>query len=150
MIAATEYMADMTLNSAKFALCGMVSNITSRHLLWLRHWQANMKTKWRLAAALFKGGSLFGEALDPVLVEGRDKKKVLPFSSRRYDRRSTFPYRRQSFRSAEYGFQAPTPARQFAHKSDKPQKQQSFRDRTRQSQGRRPFRGSGFHPYRRK
>lgn len=86
IIAATEYMADATLNSAKFASRAMASNIASCHLLWLCHWQADMKTKWRLVAAPFKGGSLFAEALDPVLVEGRDKRKVLPFYSRCYNR----------------------------------------------------------------
>lgn len=60
----------------------LAANVTSHWLAWLHHWQADMQSKWRVASAPFKGGNLFGEALDPVLVETRDKKKVLPSSSR--------------------------------------------------------------------
>lgn len=104
LIAAAEFSADATLNSAKFASRAVASNITSRRLLWLQHWQADMRTKWRLAAVPFKVGSLFREAPDPILVESRDKRKILPYVSRRPDRRSTFPYHRQSFWSSDPGY----------------------------------------------
>ncbi|XP_058025328.1 uncharacterized protein LOC131191317 [Ahaetulla prasina] len=149
LVTAAEYTVDATLNSAKFASRALASSITSRRLLWLRQWQADMKTKWRLAAAPFKGGSLFGEALDPILVEGKDKRKILPYVSRHSDRRPSLPYRRQPFRTQDPVFQSPAYQRAFQPPPDRFQDRQSFRDRTRQSQTRRPSRGSGFRPYRR-
>lgn len=70
--------------------------VTSHRLLWLKYWRVNMKSKWRLTTVPFKGSSLFGAALDSVLVEGHDKKKVIPSSYRRPDRRYS-PYPRQPF-----------------------------------------------------
>lgn len=37
-----------------------------------------MKSKWKLALAPYKGLVLFGEVLDPILIENKDKQKVLP------------------------------------------------------------------------
>ncbi|XP_013915501.1 PREDICTED: uncharacterized protein LOC106543922 [Thamnophis sirtalis] len=85
LVAATEFSSDTTLNAARFATRAMASNVTSSHLLWLHHWQADMRSTWRLASAPFKGGNLFGESLDPILVETRDKKKVLPYIHRQAD-----------------------------------------------------------------
>lgn len=126
LIAAAEFSVDATLNSAKFASRALASNITSRRLLWLCHWQAGMRTKWQLASVAFKGGSLFGEALDPVLVEGRDKNKVLPSTSQRSDWCSAFPYQRLSFRPLDPRFQSPAYCWSFNNPSDRVLDRQSF------------------------
>lgn len=82
----------------------IVSSVTSRYLLWLCQWQANKKPKWQLASAPFKGGQLFGVVLDPILVEGKDKRKALPHLYRQAERRTTPCYKRQSFRGPKAGF----------------------------------------------
>lgn len=57
----------------------LVANVTSRRMAWLHHWQVDMLSKWHLALAPFIGDKLFSEeALYPVLVETKDKKKALP------------------------------------------------------------------------
>lgn len=74
VVVAAEFTMDATLTSAKFRAWAIASSVTPRHLLWLRHWQADTKRKWRLASAPFKGTKLFGTSLDPLLVEARDKR----------------------------------------------------------------------------
>lgn len=103
-MAATEYSADATLNTTKFASRALASAVTLQCLLWLCHWQADMRSKWRLASTPYKGAHLFGEALDTILVEGKDKKKVLSSLHRRADRRaSPYYHQRLKFRSADSG-----------------------------------------------
>ncbi|XP_070605566.1 titin-like [Erythrolamprus reginae] len=101
LVAAAEFSADATLNSAKFASRAIASSVIARRLLWLRHWQADMKFKWKLASSPYKGDKLFGDALEPLLVETKDKKKVLPHSDRKpYFERPGFRGRgRQQFQS---------------------------------------------------
>lgn len=89
LVAATEYSADASLNAAKFASRALASSVTSQRLFWLHNWKADVKAKWNLAAALYKAPNLFGAALDPVLVEDKDKQKVLSSSYRRPERRYT-------------------------------------------------------------
>lgn len=147
VIAARKYMADATLNFAKFTSRAMASNITSPHHLWLCHWQADMGTKLCLTVAPFKGENFFGEALDPILVEGRDKIFSL---TRPDDPTDALPYCRQSFQSTDPGFQSPAPSHSFNPLSDRFQDRQQFRDRNRHPQSKWPFWGSNFCPYRRK
>lgn len=70
-MAATQFSADGTLNAVKYASRVLSSSITSRHLLCLRGWQADARSKWQLASS-FSGGSLFGPSLDPILVEDKN------------------------------------------------------------------------------
>lgn len=72
-------------------------------LLWLLHWQADMRSKWRLASSPYKCANLFGEALKPILIENKDKRKIMPYMHRRADHRPSSYYQRQPFRSAESG-----------------------------------------------
>lgn len=78
LMAATEFSADATLNTVKFLSRALASTVTLCHLLWLCHWQADMRSKWRLALAPYKGANLFGKALDPILIENKDKRKSCP------------------------------------------------------------------------
>lgn len=75
--AAMEYAADASLNAARFASRAMASSVTSRRLLWLKPWQADIRTKWRLVTSPYRGGQLFGTPLDPYMTESKDKRKVL-------------------------------------------------------------------------
>ncbi|XP_060542718.1 ligand-dependent nuclear receptor corepressor-like protein isoform X7 [Pantherophis guttatus] len=70
--AALEYSADATLNSTHFSARVLGFNVASCRLLWLRNWQADMRSKWQLASAPYSSGALFGSALEPLLVETRD------------------------------------------------------------------------------
>ncbi|XP_070610345.1 lamina-associated polypeptide 2, isoforms alpha/zeta-like [Erythrolamprus reginae] len=146
LLAAAEFSADATLHAAKFSARGMASTVSSRRLLWLRHWQADAKSKWRLSSAPFQGTKLFGEVLESVLVEDKDKRKILPRSSRRQDRSNTPYRRRQPFRwdPASGTTQASRPYSQgqygqsYSYRGDRTY----FQGRGRgYQQARRPFRG---------
>ncbi|XP_013917285.1 PREDICTED: uncharacterized protein LOC106545294 [Thamnophis sirtalis] len=158
LMAALEFSADATLSAAKFASRAVVSNVASRRLLWLRHWQTDVKSKWRLASTPFKGGALFGSVLDPILIETRDKRKVLPSISAHINRRQQPYNRRHPFRTGDSGF-APAPyvpnyTRGFFEAQDRGQDRAGTRDRGRQqgqaqSQNRRSFRGTSIRSFRR-
>lgn len=143
--AALEYSADATLNSARFAAKSIGATISSRRLLWLRQWQADMRSKWQLAASPYSADSLFGSPLDPWLIETRDRRKILPSVSRRSDSRF-FPYSRpQSFRPSDPSsyssrFQRPFPSRT--------QQDSQVRQGNR-FQPKRSFRGGRGRPFRR-
>lgn len=77
LVAAIQFLADATLNAARFASKSMASSVAMHCLLWLCQWQVDVHHKWHLAPAPFKGASLFRESLDSILVETRDKRKNL-------------------------------------------------------------------------
>ncbi|XP_029140291.1 dedicator of cytokinesis protein 1 [Protobothrops mucrosquamatus] len=87
MVAATEYVSDASLQAARFSSRAMASNITGRRMLWLKHWQADAKSKWKLAAAPYQGSKLFGDSLNPYLTENKDKRKVLKDLLKRQNKR---------------------------------------------------------------
>lgn len=97
-MAVTEYSADASLSSAKFASWSLASTITSRCLFRLRGWKADAKAKWKLTAAPYKAPTLFGAALESVLVQDKDKRKILPSSYQRTERRYAPYSQRQPFR----------------------------------------------------
>ncbi|XP_060542672.1 neuronal membrane glycoprotein M6-b isoform X1 [Pantherophis guttatus] len=103
IMAAVEFSADATLNAARFSAKAIGSTVTSRCLLWLKHWQADVRNKWRLASSSYAGDKLFGAALDPLLIETRDHRKVLPALSQRSDFRQVQSFRSSSFRSSDTG-----------------------------------------------
>ncbi|XP_060550761.1 lamina-associated polypeptide 2-like [Pantherophis guttatus] len=142
IFAATKYASDASLNSAKFASRTLASTVTARRLFWLCPWKADLKAKWKLAAAPYKAPDLFGEALEPVLVEDKDKRKVLPSSHRHQERRySPYPLQ-QPFRTGA-GPRGSFPHRSNYQGSNWAQDRQQFRDRGRNQQSKRPFRGAG-------
>ncbi|XP_034290509.1 uncharacterized protein LOC117675694 [Pantherophis guttatus] len=106
ILAAVEFSADATLNAARFSAKAIGASVTSRRLLWLRQWQADVRNKWRLASAPFSGNYLFGPALDPLLIETKDHRKILPALSRRSDPRQQGSFRSHSFRSDFSSFQS--------------------------------------------
>lgn len=148
LVAATEYLADASLDAAKFASRALLSAVTSRRLLWLCHWRADMKAKWKLASVPYKGSALLGDALDPILIEGKDKRKVLPSSYKRPDSRYSPYSQRQIFRPDSgprgYYFQC-----LYSQGFDCPSDRLSFRDRGRcQLPAKRPFRGTAARSFR--
>lgn len=149
MVAAMEYASDATLQATKFASRAMASSVSARRMLWLKHWHADARSKWRLASAPYQGGKLFGEALSPYLTENKDKRKVLSHIIKKQEGRKNFFPRRQSFRTGDrYNYSQPFrpfPARQ--ERQDRQDDRQSAKSRS-QFQGKRPFRGGG-RPFRR-
>lgn len=79
LVVATEYSADTSLDVARFVARALASIVTSHRLLWLRPWKADLKSKWKLASAPYKGSTLFGAALDPILVERRIRETYCRF-----------------------------------------------------------------------
>uniref|UniRef100_A0A8C6XA67 C2H2-type domain-containing protein n=1 Tax=Naja naja TaxID=35670 RepID=A0A8C6XA67_NAJNA len=145
LLAAVEFSADATLSAARFASRAIGGTVTSRRLLWLKQWQADMRHKWRLATAPFKGDKLFGEALDKVLVDSKDKGKVLPSRSRKSEFRSTPYVRRSYYRTPEAGGGFPRPQRPFAPRQEQ---NQDRADRNHPFNNKRPFGEAGGHPFR--
>ncbi|XP_039201699.1 lamina-associated polypeptide 2-like [Crotalus tigris] len=167
LVAASEYMADSSLQAARFSSRALASNVSSRRLLWLRQWKADVKSKWRLASSPYRGGQLFGEALTPYLTE-KDKRKVMSSLTRRADTRATPYAHKQFFRPTNTGsefnhYSRPHPpsstntGSEFTHYSPPhpPRPEPQFdrsgnRGRPRQQfQAKQPFRGARGHPFRR-
>lgn len=69
----------MPPDAAKFTSRAIASAVMARHMLWLHNWQADAKSKWKLASEPFTGGKVFGEAMEPILVETKDRRKILPY-----------------------------------------------------------------------
>lgn len=147
IVAAIEFSADATLSAARFSAKAMGSSITSRRLLWLRNWQADIRSKWRLASSPFSGDKLFGSLLDPLLIETKDHRKVLPSLNRRPEARAQPYFRPLPFRNSEPSFPAYRHQRPFAPRSSA---QQDTQGRTGARSGfKRPFRGGRGRPFRR-
>lgn len=89
------------LNATRFSAKSLGSTTTSRRLLWLRNLQADMRSKWQLGSAPYSAGNLFGPCLEPLLVETRDRRKILPPTSRRGDSHYSASNRYQSFRASD-------------------------------------------------
>ncbi|XP_060537519.1 CCAAT/enhancer-binding protein gamma isoform X1 [Pantherophis guttatus] len=142
ILAAAEYTADATLASAKFSARAMASSVTARRMLWLRHWRMDAKNKWKLVSTPFDGGHLFGQSLDPLLVETSDKRKVLPSQGRRADFCPTPYFRRPSFRQGGAGAGFPQQQRSFQSSSGYQTDRPTF-GRDRQPQSGRPYSGNG-------
>lgn len=140
LLVATQFSADATLNVVKYAPRALSSSVTFRCLLWLRNWQADTKSKWRLAASSFTGGSLFGESLEPILIENKDKRKVLLSMTRQADHRPSPYFWKPTFRAPDNDIQQ---QRFFPTRADRQSDRSSFCDKPRfQSQGKWPFRGA--------
>lgn len=135
---------DTSLDAAKVASHTLASTVISHRLFWLRQWWADLKAKWKLASAPYKALNLFGAALDPILVEGKYKRKVLPSSYWRPERQYTPYYQRQPFQASS-GPSGSYNQRSYAQSFDCPSDRQSFRDRGRnQTSAKQPFHGTGY------
>ncbi|KAL8174801.1 UNVERIFIED_CONTAM: hypothetical protein K2H54_054054 [Gekko kuhli] len=79
---AAEFAADASQDNIQFCARAQAANIIIRRNIWLKHWKVDALSKTNLATEKFSGRLLFGESnLDKVLVETREKKKAMPFST---------------------------------------------------------------------
>ncbi|XP_060547127.1 uncharacterized protein LOC132711664 [Pantherophis guttatus] len=113
ILVVVEFSADATLNAACFSAKAIGSSVTSRCLLWLKNWQADQRAKWRLASSLFQGDKLFGAPLEPLLVETKDHRKILPSISRRSEIRPQTSFHSGSFWAHDSSFYQQCPHRPF-------------------------------------
>lgn len=145
ILAALEFSTDVTLNVSRFAAKAIGSSVTSRRLLWLRNWQADAKSKWRLASSAFEGPSLFGAPLEPLLIETKDKKRILCSISRRSEQRPSAAHFR-SFCPFEFPYSGGRSSRAFPPHSRPPDRQGYQAQR---GFSKRPSRGGRRCPFRR-
>lgn len=78
LLKVASFTTDATLDVLVFASRAFASSAVARHGVWLRAWPADLRAKNIVSAYPFQGEKLFGESLDRILVEIRDKKKVMP------------------------------------------------------------------------
>ncbi|XP_039221690.1 uncharacterized protein LOC120318319 isoform X1 [Crotalus tigris] len=97
LVAASEYIADASLHLARYSARSIAATVASRRLLWLKQWQTDLKSKWRLSTAAYSGTHLFSPVLKPHIIEGKDKRKILTHPSKKLGRRPQQDFRRQSF-----------------------------------------------------
>lgn len=149
LLAAVEYTADASLDAAKFASWALTTSISSRRLLWLRNWRADVKSKWRLASAPLKVPTSLEKHWILSSLKTRTNAKSCPppsgGSTAGPCRISQWPpFRTDSGPSGSY------PYRPFSQGYDRPSERSSYRDRgRRQQQFKRPSRGSNTRPFRR-
>ncbi|XP_039222345.1 uncharacterized protein LOC120318592 isoform X3 [Crotalus tigris] len=129
LVAASQYMADASLHAARYSSRAIAADISARRLLWLKNWHADLKAKWCLAIQPYNGRHLFGEALNPYLVEGKDKRKTMIKMSKRGDWQSGSGtshhyFRRQSSRPAS-NWDWPQPPSTFTQRPDTGQRHSS-------------------------
>lgn len=80
ILKASAFTTDATLDALIVASRVMALSTVARRGIWLRAWQADTHSKQIVAAYRFQGGKLFGDHLDKILEETRDKKKAMPKS----------------------------------------------------------------------
>lgn len=80
----------------------MSSNMLTRWALWLRSWSGEAGYRSKLVNLPFKDGKLFSKALEPILVEANNKRKVLPLGKKEFPktRQPSFHPFRQRFRDS--------------------------------------------------
>lgn len=104
---AAAFIADSSLDAVQFMAKSMVSSVEARRNIWLHHWKVDQGSQNHLAAFPFAGSKLFGDqVLDPLLVENRDKCKVLPAAEKDVSKSrapSSFRVSQHSFRSKDGG-----------------------------------------------
>lgn len=96
MLKAVSFMSDATLDAMVFASRFLSSAAAARRTIWLRAWPTTYQDKAIVTSCPFQGDKLFGEALERILIETTDKKKAMPQSLRRGNKR---PFWHQGFRS---------------------------------------------------
>lgn len=97
LLKAASFSSDASLDAATFASRAMASSAVARRGIWLRAWPADLRAKNIVSSYPFQGEKLFGEALERILIETKDKKKAMPKTIRRPDRRG---FDRHSFRNS--------------------------------------------------
>lgn len=118
LLKAASFSSDVTLDASTFASRAMASSAVARRGIWLRAWPADLRVKNIVVAYPFQSEKLFGNALNRILIETKDKKKTIPKTIRHPDRRD---FNHQSFQGSgtssrarydpkrpQWGFSRPT------------------------------------------
>lgn len=92
ILKAGAFTADATQDAMIFTFRAMASTTVARRHIWLRAWQANVHSKHLVLVYPFQGEKLFGDRLEKILVEIKDKKKVMPRSLKTPERRGSTSY----------------------------------------------------------
>ncbi|CAJ0936871.1 unnamed protein product [Ranitomeya imitator] len=75
---ATDFMADASAESVRFAARNNALSNAARRALWLRSWTGDTQSKNKLCSIPFSGSHVFGPVLDELLEKASDKKKGFP------------------------------------------------------------------------
>lgn len=75
---AAVFSADASFDALRFSACAMMVNVVAQRNIWLRNWEVDPRSQNRLVGVPFQGAKLFGQMLDPILMESKYKKKGLP------------------------------------------------------------------------
>lgn len=97
MSLAAAFAAASSLDALQFSARAMGANVVARRSVWLRG-EGDSASIACLVSFPFKGEKLFGKVLEPHLVEGKDKKKVLPLGRKKSAKRQ------QTFHSQGFSF----------------------------------------------
>lgn len=98
MVLSAAAAADCAYDSIQLAARSMATNVLARRHIWLRHWKGDLASYSRIVNLPFKGERLFGEDLEPMLIEDANKRKVLPSNKKQPFKKS------QPFRGYSMGF----------------------------------------------
>lgn len=74
---AAALTADSSYDARQLSARAMAPNVAARRNIWLRQWDGDSSSVSGLVGVPFKGEK-FGEALEPFLIETKDKREVLP------------------------------------------------------------------------
>lgn len=78
MALAAAAAADCAYDTMQLTARSMGHGVMARGHIWLRQWQGDSASSSRIINLPFRGGKLFGEDLEPMLIENEDKHKGLP------------------------------------------------------------------------
>lgn len=87
LLKAAFFTSDATLDALVFCSKALASANVARRGIWVRAWPADLRVKNIVSAYPFQGEKLFGDALERILIETHDKKKAMPRTLCRNDRR---------------------------------------------------------------
>lgn len=75
---ASAFVSNSSYDTLQFSARALATNAVARQHLWLRQWEGDSASLSRVVNIPFKGGKLFGQDLESLLIESKGKRKVLP------------------------------------------------------------------------
>lgn len=75
---AAAFASDSSYDALQLTARVMACSVVARHNLWLHQWEGDAASLSKVVSIPFKGGKLFGQDLDPLLIESKDKRKFIP------------------------------------------------------------------------
>lgn len=77
VLKASFFTTDATLDTPIFSARAIASLVEDRRILWLKAWLADNQSKSIVTRYPLQRNWLFGDSLDKILIEARDKKKAM-------------------------------------------------------------------------